>query len=86
MTGAFSLLLGNLWSSGSMGLGAISTAQLGNGTSSRSLSKAIRIFSRWNTYGGIATDILNHLFGVGHAHIETPLLQFKIGRCLSYCT
>ena len=34
--------------------------------------------------GGIATDILDHLFGVGHAHIETPLIQFKIGRCLSY--
>ena len=34
--------------------------------------------------GGIATDILDHLFGVGHAHIEKPLIQFKIGRRLSY--
>ncbi len=27
---------------------------------------------------GLTTDILNRLFSVGHAHIETPLLQLKV--------
>jgi hypothetical protein len=27
---------------------------------------------------GFTTDILNRLFSVGHAHIETPLLQLKV--------
>ena len=33
---------------------------------------------------GFATDILNRLFGVSHAHGDTPLLQFKSSRCISY--
>ena len=67
MTGAFPLLLENLCSSGSIVLsvqhGSAMEPHLG-------AFPGQYVFSPDGILtGGIATDFLDHLFGVGHAHI-----------------